>query len=184
MIEVEVKIPVGDVKVLVEGLLARGFVKEGSVLEEDRYYDNEAGQIAASHQALRIRRNLDQETGFVSYQLNFKDKKMDDISMTRPEHEIEIQDAAALERILNGLGFYGVEPGVRKVRQFFTLGQVTACVDQVEGLGSFLELEEVIPDSEDEKYALAGLEKILRDLGLSLKDSTRKSYLSQLRDRN
>lgn len=183
MIEVELKIPISEIASMISRLTELGFVYESTVLEEDRYYDNSINQIVKAHQALRIRKVENLETGEVFYQMNLKDRKLDTVSVTRPEYETEIADAAALEQILNGLGFYAVEPYVRKKRQSYALGQVTACLDEVEGLGPFLELEKVIEEDEDREAALAELARLLDQLGLKLADTTRKSYLSQLREK-
>ena len=63
------------------------------------------------------------------------------------------------------------------------LRRITACMDQVENLGNFLELEVVIPEKEDRKEALQQIEEILHKLGYTLKDTVRNSYLSMLQGR-
>ena len=57
---------------------------------------------------------------------------------------------------------------------------MTACVDQVESLGSFLELEILVDSPEQKESALQSIEALLLDMGSSLKETTRKSYLSML----
>lgn len=180
MIEVELKIKIESYEETSHKLLSMGFVKASRVLEEDKYFDNEAGQIVHGHQAMRIRKVVDLDTDQVSYQVNFKDKKLDEISMTRPEYETAVADAVALEKILNGLGFHAVKPFVCKERQTFLRDQVTACMDLVEGLGPFLELETIVSEETDASHALDDLKQIMFQLGLMMEDTTRKSYLRQL----
>ena len=57
---------------------------------------------------------------------------------------------------------------------------MTACIDQVQNLGNFLELEIIIQEDEDKDEALRQIENVLLELGYSLKDTVRNSYLSML----
>ena len=57
---------------------------------------------------------------------------------------------------------------------------MTACVDQLESLGSFLELEILVDSPEQKESFLQSIEALLLDMGSSLKETTRKSYLSML----
>ena len=69
---------------------------------------------------------------------------------------------------------------VKKTRQEYQRERMTACVDEVQDLGTFLELELVIFEEEKREEALQEIEKELQKLGYSLKDTTRTSYLSML----
>ena len=69
---------------------------------------------------------------------------------------------------------------VEKVRHYFHRGRLTACVDQVTGLGDFLELEILTESEEGRSAALTEIEEVLRQIGHSMEDTTRISYLSQL----
>ena len=69
---------------------------------------------------------------------------------------------------------------MKKLRQYSQKGRITACVDQVESLGSFLELEILVDSPEQKESALQSIEALLLDMGSSLKETTRKSYLSML----
>ena len=55
-------------------------------------------------------------------------------------------------------------------------------MDQVEGLGSFLELEILVETEEQRPEALKKIETILHDLDYSLRETTRYSYLYMLRN--
>ena len=69
---------------------------------------------------------------------------------------------------------------VDKERRTFLRDGVTACLDQVEGLGSYLELERLLPDSGDRDAAVDGLLALLEDLGVSRRALERRSYLELL----
>lgn len=57
---------------------------------------------------------------------------------------------------------------------------MTACLDSVEGLGEYLELEILVEQEEDRQQALQQIEERLLSLGYSMQDTTRISYLSML----
>ena len=57
---------------------------------------------------------------------------------------------------------------------------MTACVDQVTGLGDYLELEIIVETEAEREGALQRIENVLVSLGCSMKDTTRHSYFSML----
>lgn len=57
---------------------------------------------------------------------------------------------------------------------------MTACVDTVNGLGEYLELEKLVASDEERSEALEEIEGMLNKLGYSMQDTTRTSYLSLL----
>lgn len=184
MIEVEVKLPLKDKDDTARQLKLLHFCSTACFREEDTYFDNAASQMKNSHAALRIRKVTDCRTGAVTAVTTYKSRRLDAVSSTRKEYETEVKDAEVFASILNGLGFYAVEPQVIKIRQeysaFVNGYTMNACLDQVENLGSFLELEIVIEDGDNREKALAEIEKMLEKLGYSLADTTTRSYLSQL----
>ena len=54
------------------------------------------------------------------------------------------------------------------------------CLDEVEGLGTFLELEIMAEDESSKASALEKIERILKELGYEMEETTRVSYLTQL----
>ena len=101
--------------------------------------------------------------------------------MTRNEYEIEISNIETGMEILENLGYTSVYPVV-KMRQYFKKGESRACLDQVENLGDFLELEIVVEDDRDRDKALDKIMLILQELGYEKKDVIRRSYLSMLQE--
>lgn len=180
MIEVEMKLPVADRRKVAADLEKLGFVRSGLVREEDEYFDNDAGQIRKCGEALRIRRIENLLTGKSDAVITFKGRKVDSISMSRRELETGVEDAAVFTQILEAIGFQIIPPAVRKTRQEYVLGDMNACVDQVQDLGDFLELEIVIAEEADREDALQRIEEVLRKLGYGVEDTTRNSYLSML----
>ena len=180
MVEVEVKLPIDSIEELQSDLECLRFVKTGMFCEEDCYFDNDTRQIRTNGQALRIRKVTDLQSDHSDVVITFKGKKMDQVSMSRRELEIQIADAETGIQIFEALGFRIVPPKVIKIRNEYKIGQMTACIDQVQNLGDFLELEIVIQECEDKDEALGQIESVLQKLGYSLKDTVRNSYLSML----
>ena len=88
-------------------------------------------------------------------------------------------DASICRGILQSIGFMPVPP-VEKLRQYFQREDITACVDSVKHLGDFMELECIVKEENEREQALGKLEEILGQLGYSMEDTTRTSYLSML----
>ena len=103
--------------------------------------------------------------------------------MTRPEYETSFEHPAEMIKILKSLGYKPVEPEVTKDRTVYVNGSITACLDRVEGLGDFLELE-IITGRDTKNDALDRLWTMLEILGYNRDDTTTVSYLSMLQNRS
>lgn len=180
MIEVEIKLPIADLDTIKRKLLKMGF-KETAVIEErDTYFDNRQGDIRANGETLRVRETKDYLTGESRAQINFKGKKLDTCTMTREELETGVEDGEICRNILQVIGYAPADPEVFKDRTMMQKESITACLDNVRGLGGFLELE-ILADSEEEKdVALKRIENILNSLEYQISDTVRMSYLSML----
>ena len=180
MIEVEIKLPIADLDTIKRKLLKMGF-KETAVIEErDTYFDNRQGDIRANGEALRVRETKDYLTGESRAQINFKGKKLDTCTMTREELETGVEDGEICRNILQVIGYAPADPEVFKDRTMMQKESITAFLDNVRGLGGFLELE-ILADSEEEKdVALKRIENILNSLEYQISDTVRMSYLSML----
>ena len=163
-IEVELKLKIRDKAEITASLKQLGFTEEELVVETDTYYTAAHHDFAALDEALRI---------------TYKGAKLDQTSMTRKELETEIGDAETGREILEYIGFVPVPP-VEKQRQYWKNGTITACVDNVKGLGDYLELEILADEEAQREEALEKLERILNQLGYCMQDTTRTSYLSML----
>ena len=139
------------------------FVKK--VYEIDTYFNHPSRDFAETDEALRIR-----VAGGKSY-LTYKGRKVDVQSKTREEIEVEIKDADTAVLLLTKVGFTPVAV-VKKVRIRYELGEFDICLDDVEDVGTFVEVETSGEHMEERRdAALALLER------LNLKKYERKSYL-------
>lgn len=175
MIEIEVKVRTDHSKARII-LKKIGAVKRGVESQSDVYFAAPYRDFAKTDEALRIR-SLNDHTV-----LTYKSPKLDDISKTREEFETLVEEAATI-KILRALGFS--EAGiVRKQREIFSAGEITICLDLVEGLGEFLEVEIVAENEKDLEISRAKLFELLKQFGAGEKDSIRTSYLEMILGKN
>ncbi len=173
MIEIEVKVRADHSKA--RSILKNiGAVKLGVESQSDIYFAAPYRDFAKTDEALRIR-SLDGQAV-----LTYKGPKLDGISKSRKEFETPVEEAATI-KILRALGFS--EAGVvRKQREIFSAGEITICLDLVEGLGEFLEVE--IVAEKDLENSRAKLFELLKQFGAGEKDSIRTSYLEMILGKN
>jgi predicted adenylyl cyclase CyaB len=81
---------------------------------------------------------------------------------------------ATLERAL------GVRGQVRKTRRLYRSGRTRIHLDQVEGLGDYMELEVVLGEGEDEARGEAEARRLMSDLGIGEEDLIRSGYIDLL----
>ena len=179
MIEVEIKIQIADRALLEQKLQENGFVQGKRVKESDTYFNSEAYDLRKKDMALRIRSCEELDTKELKSFIAYKGSKLDQVSMTRKELETGIENAEIGKELIMSLGFYALQPVV-KIRQYYPLNEITACVDQVENLGDFLELEILAENESDKEQALDQLYDILSELGLKKEDTIQTSYLAML----
>jgi adenylate cyclase class 2 len=171
MIEVEVKVRADHSKVrsILQRLRA---VKVGVENQSDTYFAAPHRDFAKTDEALRIRSLNGQAV------LTYKGPKLDAVSKTREELETPVEEAT-ITGILHALGFS--EAGtVRKKREVFEAGEITVCLDAVEGLGEFLEVEIVAENERDLEISRYKLFEFLKQFGFGEKDSIRASYLEMV----
>ncbi|MFB6243027.1 MAG: class IV adenylate cyclase, partial [Halobaculum sp.] len=107
--------------------------------------------------------------------LTYKGPLVEAASKTRAEHETAVEDATALEGVLDGLGY---EPAatVEKRRERFELDGYTVTLDDVTGLETFVEVEREATEAEIETVR-EGARALLSELGLDPAEQIRTSYL-------
>ena len=177
MYEVEIKVR-ADHDVVRNHLHGLDAIPGGSVRQVDTYYDAPDRDFAETDEALRVREEVTEHDE--STAITYKGPLIDESSKSREEHQTRVQDREAIEGILYGLGF---EPAatVEKDRERFDLNGYTVTLDDVDGLGQFVEVETETSD-DDIADAREGAEGILRSLGLDPDAGIRTSYLGLLLD--
>ncbi len=76
---------------------------------------------------------------------------------------------------------YGVVGRVRKQRRLYLAGRTRIHLDEVEGLGDFLELEVVLADGEAEAAGESEARSLMQRLGVDLSQLEPRAYVDMLR---
>jgi adenylate cyclase, class 2 len=173
--EVEMKFPVSDMAALEARLVGLDAMISGRQEEVDAYFAHPAREFAKTDEALRIRRK-----GIANF-ITYKGPKIDAATKTR--HEIDLPPppgedvVSAWTGLLEPLGFRivgEVRKSRRKAEVDWQDRRVEVSLDEVEGLGRFIELE-LIVDSTDLDAAKGCIMSLAENLGLE--GSERRSYL-------
>ncbi|HEX3150505.1 MAG TPA: class IV adenylate cyclase [Gemmataceae bacterium] len=178
MLEVEAKYCLTDPSAVESRLLAWGAVLTADHVESDHYMNAPDRDFARTDEALRLRRIGEQNF------LTYKGPRKDATSKTRTEIEVPCPSgadaAASFLALFQRLG-YRPTAVVRKRRRIFEFirGGFTlhACLDDVDSVGKFVELEIVVDDAQY-KEAHATVLRAANELNLGPTET--RSYLEQL----
>lgn len=167
MIEVELKVRVPALAPVREKLAAAGAVCSERTREHDVYYNAPHRDFGTTDEALRVR--YSNGGCAVTYK---GPKRRDSPVKTREELTEPLGSGASFEGILRRLGFVPVAC-VDKVREYYLFRETSVALDEVAGLGTFVEIEAVTDGTADHIAAVA------RELGV---DGTpiQTSYLEML----
>jgi adenylate cyclase class 2 len=170
MIEVEVKARAPED--MAKRIAALGATLLAVENHHDLYFNSPQRDFKESDEALRIR--IKEEGA----RLTYKGPKLDQTTKSRLERTVKIDDPKQMEQILCALGFV-LSAHVRKRRAKYSYEGVVLALDDVEGLGHFVEVEaEGEGDYEQQRQKVLS---ILSRLGLH--ESIRSSYLQLLEER-
>lgn len=178
MYEVELKFRLPDPGQVLQRFAEWGAQAAAPVDQSDTYFRHPGRDFAATHEALRIRRTGNENC------LTYKGPVIDLRTKTRREIEVPIASGSDAARqfaeILEVLGFQPVRT-VQKRRCAWHLAQgdreFELALDEVAGLGNFLEIE-TLADEAERATAADAILGLAADLGLS--EPERRSYLSLL----
>lgn len=178
MLEVECKYRVADVGPVLAQLEAWGAALVADHAEADHYLNAPDRDFSQTDEALRLR-----QIGDKSW-LTYKGPRLDTATKTRPEIEVPCADgdqtADAFLQLFDRLG-YRRTAVVSKRRKIYEVDRagfaVHICVDNVEQVGQFVEIEVLAPEA-DASRALATIAQVASELGLT--EGETRSYLEQL----
>lgn len=179
-VELKFRLPAGTH--IPERLLALGAVRGHSQRQVDQYLAHPVRDFSSTDEALRIRSIGDEN------RITYKGPVIDRATKTRHESELTFQPgsqaAEQFAQIWEQLGFRRVRV-VSKTRQSYSLRwhdrDLEICLDEVDGLGSFLEIETLADDS-DKAAAQQAILSLAKELQLS--EPERRSYLEMLLERD
>jgi adenylate cyclase class 2 len=176
MIEVEVKAHLTDFKEIKIKLSSIGAREVRTEYQEDIYFNAPHRDFAQTDEALRIRK-VTSKGGFEII-LTYKGAKLDELSKTREEIEVNIEDLENTKLILEKLGFKPVRP-VKKDRIFYTINEYIITLDTVHEVGNFVEIEKDLNEGADYQESLDEIFRLYLKLGVT-DGFERRSYLELL----
>lgn len=137
----------------------------------DLYLRHPARDFRSTDEALRLSRRADR------VELTYKGPRLDARTKARREVVLPVADWDAALALLEALGFAPAAE-VRKTRSVHRAGGFEVALDEVPGLGAFVELERVLPEGADRAEAEREAAALLASWGLDATE--RASYLELL----
>lgn len=177
-IEVEQKFPVAELAEVESRLLALGASISAPLRESDLYFAHPCRDFANTDEALRLR--CSDRGRWITY----KGPKIDAVTKTRREIDLPLPEGTEAHAfwvaLLDALGFRPIAEVLKRRRKAMVAWQgrqIEASLDEVDHVGTFVELEIVTTgdDLDAARSCIASLAEHLRLTG-----SERRSYLELL----
>ena len=169
MQEIEIKAVLKDREEIMRKLESLGCTLSDPIRQDDVIYVEHTGPLETflSNRAfLRIRVNNGNETIFTA-----KQKRG---ALVAIEHEVVVDSKGELEQMLGMMG-YQKALEIHKTRLVTEYQGCEICIDEVEGLGTFIEMEKLSKDGDAETIQ-EELFKFFETLGISRADRVTKGY--------
>lgn len=173
MREIEIKASISDKQALVNVLRDKGVELSPPITQRDQVFGRPGVAGGSDNKApwLRIR----SETKNGNTVQIFTLKKSVTNQLDSIEHETEVADDKELGQIIMHLGFESYSD-LTKTRQKAQLGDVEICVDTVDGLGDFIEVEKLTGEDANYEEVVAELWKVLERFGVNRTDQVTDGY--------
>lgn len=171
MREVEVKAKISDLELTLEKLKELGCEFGQEISQKDIIYIKNGltlvGKKERNFIALRTR-SQEEKTLFTL-------KKSQENELDSIEIEFEIGDAEKMKLVLEMLGYNEIVR-VNKIRKKCKYNKYEICLDEVDGLGKFIEVEEIIKDNGDSLRVQKELWNFLSSIGVKEEDRVVNGY--------
>lgn len=139
------------------------------LLQEDTFFNTALGR-------LKLRMTANSQGQLIFY------TRPDQEGPKRSDYHISrISDPENLKHVLELA--YGIRGVVRKTRYLYLIGQTRVHIDDVEGLGQFMELEVVLRAGQSDAEGQAIAERLLTSLGVESRDLLTGAYVDLLESR-
>lgn len=164
--EIEVKYHADDLAVLEAELHSRGVGLSSAVHQDDQAYAQDDWHYGMSKLGVAFARLRTQDGRHL-----FTLKRPTNNELACLEFETEVADRDQMHEAIQHMGFY---PTVRivKTRRSARLGELSLCLDDVEHIGTFLEIEKVIGPGQTGEAVQAELHSFACSLGVELERTT------------
>ena len=150
-------------------LVERGGILVERVVEIDAYYQHPCRDFSRTDEALRIR--VSENNGSRRVKVAYKGpREIKGVAKSREEIEVEV-GGESIRDLLERLGFRRVAV-VEKTREYYSVagGRLIVSIDEVKGLGCFIEVEA-------RRGEVEAIEAFLEEVGLEGYKPIYKSYL-------
>lgn len=174
MREVEVKFRIADVEAVEAALSLRGLRLGPPVVQDDQAYAPVGWSYGDAKQGVSFVR-LRTVDGAHTFTL----KRPAENALSCAEHETVVADRQAMDAAIRSMGFY---PTVRivKARRTAEFDDLSLCLDDVQGLGAFLEVERMVEANVPGEKVQAELAEFVAGLGIEA-ERTEETYDSLVR---
>lgn len=156
---------------------AEGVNPDSTAQQVDTYFDHPCKDFAETDEALRLR-EVTPEAGPSRTLLTYKGPRTESDTKTRREFEVEIESYSLASSIVEALEFTPVRT-VRKKRTKYNYRDCIICLDDVEELGEFVEVE-ASPHLSDLAEAQTVVTDLMEMFGIDEQQLTTRSYLAML----
>ncbi|WP_245526449.1 class IV adenylate cyclase [Desulfurococcus mucosus] len=160
-VETEVKLRItGDPGIVEENLLSHGFIKVDECVERDIYFKHPCRDLSLSDEAVRLRYRSCRNSG-EHLVLTYKGPRISREGVLKARMEVEARlqpgEIHSMVKLLEYIGFPKLASFTKK-RFIFHKDGLEATIDELMGVGFFLEVELKKPD------AVKALQDLLRGL--------------------
>lgn len=173
MREIEIKARANDVASIIEAITRQGGIMTDPITQHDRVFGvpDVPGASGNNEPWLRIRGET--KAGVTKH--IFTLKKSITNQMDSIEHETEVSDEKELAKIIEHMNFVPYSD-LTKTRRKANIGEIEVCVDHIEELGDFIELEKLTDENVDYDVVIRELWSIFESLGVSKDDEITDGY--------
>jgi adenylate cyclase class 2 len=112
----------------------------GEFRQIDSYFDDKSASLLLQDKGLRIRMESDNSNGKAEAYLTWKGTKNPGEYKNREEIELGISDYKGMAKLLQRLG-YDIRLTVKKTRRVWEVDGCSLCLDKVDEIGEFVEIE-------------------------------------------
>ena len=173
MKEVEVKIRIDDPNEIMGKLQKNGFKKSGDTLKQDDDIFLKKGtdltMAVPGTNVLRIRTINDS-------QYKFTVKQRTERMSASIEYESLVENKEKINNAIRLLGYYNVV-SLSKMRQKYKKDNITVCIDNVDGLGNFMEVEKMVSiDTDSKKLQDELMQFAVDNFGITESDKVNSTY--------
>lgn len=171
--EIEVKARLKDKNAVMEKLRALGCEFSSVKTQDDMVWVEKTGNLEtflSNKVFLRIRIQNNEKVIMTAK----KPKDPNNAGLVKREHEVVVDSAEEARGVLSLMGLQEAVRAVKK-RQTAKYKEFEICIDEVDNLGSFIEVEKIADEAEADR-AQKEMWELLESLGISPDDQVKKGY--------